>query len=434
MADAVSDSGRPLARDGALSRNRIREELPNQPGVIAWWRTSGNWGRAGCIPKAVRYTVPGVEIKAEIPVKKKRIISSFILAVTFVAFVIALGVLRPEPLQAQANPPKYEVDPYWPKPLPDAWVTGELGTVCVDARDHVLVLNRRKLTDHELEAGRQAPPVIEFDRDGNVVNSWGDPNLLPKLLHGCSFDRDGNLWIGGGWDGMVQKYTHDGSKLLLQIGRKDVYDSSDGTSNGRALNSSHTLLFKPAAIAVDPSNGDVYIADGYGNSRVAVFDRNGGFLHQWGRQGTKAEVEAGVGGAFMLVVHCLSIGNDGLVYVCDRQGDRLQVFDKMGNFRRNIQIRTDSPQLPDESGTVVWMDFSPDPAQKYIYIVNQHNEEVDIIDHASGQIVGRFGRAGHQLGEFNHAHSLAVDSKGNVFVAEVVGGQRVQKFKIVGNQ
>ena len=163
---------------------------------------------------------------------KKKIISSFILAVTLVALAIAPGVLRPEPLQAQGNPPKYEVDPYGPKPLPDAWVTGELGTVCVDAQDHVLVLNRRKLTDHELEAGRQAPPVIEFDRDGNVVNSWGDPNLLPKLLHGCSFDRDGNLWIGGGGDGMVQKYTHDGSKMLLQIGTKGLFDSSTGLITG----------------------------------------------------------------------------------------------------------------------------------------------------------------------------------------------------------
>ena len=135
-----------------------------------------------------------------------------------------------------------------------------------------------------------------------------------------------------------RNYSHSG-KLLMQIGNRGVVDTSDGTLKGRALNSSHTQFYMPSDIAVDPTNGDVYVADGYGNSRLAVFDRSGKFLRQWGHQGTKEEANAGVGGAFMQVVHCLVIGNDGLVYVCDRQSGRIQVFDNMGNFKNNIWIQ-----------------------------------------------------------------------------------------------
>jgi DNA-binding beta-propeller fold protein YncE len=234
---------------------------------------------------------------------------------------------------------------------------------------------------------------------------------------------------------MVQKYTHDGSKLLLQIGTRGVYDTSDETVTGRALNSSHTAFFKTAGVAVDPVNQDVYFGDGYGNSRVVVFDRNGHYLRQWGRQGTKAEAEAGVAGAFMQVVHCVTIGNDGLVYVCDRQGDRVQVFDKMGKFQRNIWIRNGTPHMPDApAGTVQQVAFSPDQAQKFMYVGNEHNEEIDILDHASGQIIGSFGRVGHQVGEFGHIHSIAMDSKGNLYTGEVNWGKRIQKFKLVANQ
>ena len=215
--------------------------------------------------------------------------------------LFSIEIVRPTLASAASQPgsgvPHYEVDPNWPKPLPDNWVTGQLGGVCVDAQDHVFVVNRQDLEEKETETGTSAPSVIEFDLDGNVVNSFGDPNVLPKSLHGCFVDRDGNFWVAGSGDGIVQKYSHDGSKLLLQIGVRGIVDSSDGTLNGRALNSSHTAFFNPAGIAVDPSDGDIYIADGYDNRRVAVFNRSGEFLRQWGHQGTTAEAEAGTGGA-----------------------------------------------------------------------------------------------------------------------------------------
>jgi DNA-binding beta-propeller fold protein YncE len=364
--------------------------------------------------------------------KPKRKTTSLIIAATLGLF-IALGTISPLPLQGQVKAPRFELDVSWPKPLPEHWVLGWQGGVCVDARDHVFIVDRRNLTPEELEVAQPTPPVVEFDPEGNVVNSWGDPNVVPKGIHGCYFDYEGNVWLAGNADGIVQKYTHDGSKLLLQIGKRGVFDTSDGTITGRALNSSHTQFFKPAGVAVDPGNGDVYVADGYGNSRVAVFDRNGGFLRQWGRQGTKAEVVAGMGGVFMQVVHCVVLGNDGLLYVCDRQGDRVEVFDKMGSFKRNILINSEPAQMPDTTGMAMWVAFSPDQQQRFMYVPDEHDDQVVALDHASGQILSRFGRPGYQPGNFEHPHALAVDSKGNIYVNETVG-RRLQRFKMVSSQ
>ena len=355
------------------------------------------------------------------------------------ATVVALGICLAPPARAQETAPRFEVDSAWPKPLPNNWTTGQVGGVCVDSEDHVFIVNRRNLTEKELLAAKQAPPIIEFDAAGKTINSFGDPNVVPSSIHGCTTDHEGNVYVAGNHDGIIQKYSPEG-KLLLQIGTRGVVDTSDGELTvqagggglaGRAMNAGHNSFFLPAAIAVDPGNGDIYVADGYGNSRIAVFDRAGHFLRQWGRQGSKAEVEAGVGGVFMQVVHCVTMGNDGLVYVCDRQGDRIEVFDKMGNFQKNILVHTGGEHIPDLWGTVWWIAFSPDPAQKYLYVANGRNEQIHILDHATGQLLGSFGRPGHQVGEFDHAHTMAVDSKGNLYVAETDWGERVQKFKPV---
>jgi DNA-binding beta-propeller fold protein YncE len=322
---------------------------------------------------------------------------------------------------------KFEVDPSWPKPLPEGWITGQLGGVCSDAHDHIVVVNRSDITAEEAETSQQAPPIIMFDIAGNLVRSWGDPNIVPNSIHGCAFDPDNNVWVGGNSDGIIQKYSHEG-KLLIQIGARGTFDSVDGTAKGAPKNSSPDHLFFPAGIAVDPANGDIYVADGYGNRRVAVFDKNGKFLRQWGRQATDDETRSGVGGAFSKVVHCIALGNDGLVYVCDRQGDRVQVFDKHGKFQRNIWIKTGTPALPDPRGTAWWVAFSRDPGQRYMYVMNGRNEQVHILDHETGKILASFGRPGHQLGNFIHGHTMAIDSKGNLYVAETDWGRRVQRF------
>jgi DNA-binding beta-propeller fold protein YncE len=321
----------------------------------------------------------------------------------------------------------FEVDPSWPKPLPEGWITGQLGGVCADSHDHIVVVNRRDITAEEAETSQQAPPIIMFDSAGSVIASWGDPNVVPHSIHGCAFDPDNNVWVGGNDDGIIQKYSHEG-KLLTQIGTRGKFDSSDGTSKGASQNASHERFFNPAGIAIDPANGDIYVADGYGNRRVAVFDKNGKFLRQWGRQASEEEARAGAGGAFIRIVHCIAIGNDGLVYVCDRQGDRVQVFDKTGKFQRNIWIKTGTPTLPDPRGTAWWVAFSRDARQQYMYVMNGRNEVVHILDHESGKILASFGRPGHQLGNFIHGHTMAVDSRGNIYVAETDWGRRVQRF------
>ena len=331
---------------------------------------------------------------------------------------------------AQTSVPRYEVDTSWPKPFPDRWILGGLGGVCVDARDHVFILNRQDILEGELNAGRLAPPIIEVDADGALINSWGDPKLLDPRLHSCFFDADDNIWIASSPSGMVQKYSHDGRTLLFQIGTKGVLDSSDGTVKGTPLNSNAAKFFMPSSLFVDPKNGDVYVSDGEsrnGNRRIAVIDRRGTFLRQWQPEG-------------MQTVHCMAVSADGSVYVCNREGSRIQVYDKMGVFIKNIDVpwkpytlQAGGDVVPRQSGgSVVSLELSRDPGQRLMYVINQNNAQVEIFDRASGMIRSVVGRgAGHFPGQFDQPHGLAVDSQGNFYVTEN-RGRRIQKFKPVG--
>jgi len=350
-----------------------------------------------------------------------------LLKCRLLSLIAAVALGSPNPVRAQARIPTYVVDPAWPKPLPDQWVLGGLGGVCVDVRDHVFILNRQDLIDGDLNAARMAPPIIELDPSGAVVNAWGDPMVLDPRLHSCHVDKDNNIWIASSPSGMVQKYSHDGRTLLLQIGKKGVLDSSDGTVKGQPLNSNASQFFMPSSIYVDPENGDVYVSDGEnpgGNRRVAVMDRNGTFLRQWQPDG-------------MRTVHCMMGAADGLVYVCNRQQSRIQIYDKAGRFIRNIEVpwkpvTPPSGGKPVESGgSAVALDFSHDANQTLIFVINQNNSRVEVIDRATGSILSNFGRAGHFPGEFDQPHGIAVDSHGNVYIAEN-RGRRIQKFVPAG--
>ena len=384
-----------------------------------------------------------------------------IIAGTCVAWLIASAINYLPPLQAQSAVPKYEVDPLWPK-LPDNWVVGPLGGACIDAQDHVFVLHRQEgLTEDMLKARDRsdgakprikAPPVMEFDPEGNLVNSWGDTKVLGEYLHDCLVDKDTNVWIAAAHSGIVQKYSRDG-KLLFQIGKSGVFDSIDGTAKGKPLNSNAAQFFGPSAVDVDPQNGDVYVADGHGggNTRIAVLDKNGKFLRQWRLHHTEAEKD------IEEIPHCMRLSNDGLVYVCDRIANRVQVFDKMGDFKKNIEIpwkkytaededlrkycltlwRTFAPcalvQKIGVGNSAISLDFSPEPNQRFLYVVNQNQREVDIMDRATGKVLATIGHGTGLFfqGQLFDAIRAAVDSKGNVYVAEDEG-RRLQRFKAVG--
>src|SRR5205085_9416553 len=233
--------------------------------------------------------------------------------------------------RAQTLAPRFEVDLSYPKPLPNKWVTGGIGGHCIDAQDHVLLLNRQDVLDGDLNSGHLAPLMIELDPTGKVVHSWGNPNLIEGTvaglrngptqfrLHTCHFDQDNNVWIASSPGGMIQKYIHDGSKLLQQVGRKGVFDTSDGTVKGKPLNSNAARFTSIANIHVDRGNGDIYVADGEtrnSNSRIMVLDAKGNFLRQWPIDDMDS-------------VHCMAIANDGTVYVCNRYGNQIRQYDKM---------------------------------------------------------------------------------------------------------
>ena len=330
--------------------------------------------------------------------------------------------------------PRFELDPDWPRiPMGDNWLTGGLGGMCIDSRDHVYLLNRQNVVPDDLDGAALAPPVIELDPGGSVVRGWGDPELLGPRLHDCHVDQAQNIWIVASGTGHIQKYSPDGSRLLMQIGESGVYDSSDGTRQGRPLNSDRARFFLPAALDVDPLNGDIYVADGElpgGNARIAVLNKEGEFLRQWPLFRTDSDRD------ITRLPHCLRLSRDGLVYVCDRRADRVQVFDRQGGFIRNLFVNfTPVSSTADRSsggrGSAVVLDFSPDPDQRYLYVINQNSVMVEVLDRQSGRLLTRFGNGpGRYRGQFTLPHGIGVDSRGNVFVAEQEG-RRIQKFTLV---
>ena len=344
---------------------------------------------------------------------------------------ILVLILSAWTIGAQAQP-RFEVDTTWPQPLPAGWIFAQIGGVCVDSHDHIAIVDRNNITDEETQTNIPVPTFVMFDMAGKVVNSWGDPDVVPTDVHGCSFDADDNLWVGGNGDAIVQGDRHDG-ELILQIGTKGLFDTDDGTEGGEFTNMSRERLNLPSGAVVD--DGEIFISDGYGNKRVVVFDTEGNYLRQWGNLATEQERVAGTPGTFASVVHCIAVSNEGLVYVCDRQGSRVQVFDKAGNHVRDIRIaRTDDHvEDPVLRGTAWWVAFSPDEEQQYLYVMNGAEEKLHILNHETGETLSTFGRPGHMAGDFTHGHTIDTDSAGNLYVAETNYGRRVQRFNLVAD-
>ena len=369
--------------------------------------------------------------------------------------------------------PEYKVDPFWPKPLPNNWLISEIAGLAVDSRDHVWAFQRPgRLSEEELGAAQDppisicckpAPWILEFDPESNVVQSWGGPGPgydWPEVEHGLFVDHENNVWIGGEGldDHQVLKFNSEGT-FLLQIGQAGKTGGNDHTK----------FLGNPTDMEVDPQTNEVYIADGYLNRRVIVFDaETGEYKRHWGAYGNKPEdFEPGIyydGGKYMKagpdgeptdpglfppiapgrrapgsettyspndppsqqfnIVHALRITHDGLVYVADRTNNRIQVFQKDGTFVKEVIIAKKTRG----DGSTWDVDVSPDEKQTFLYVADGINQQVWILRREDLEIVGSFGRRGHGAGEFHWLHRVAVDSQGNLYTGEVSRGRRLQKW------
>ena len=352
------------------------------------------------------------------------------------AFLAAVAVRRLVATALAAEPPHMQVDPFWPKPLPHNWLLGEVSGVAVDAADHVWIIQRPgTLTPDEKGAALHpprsiccvpAPPVIEFDPAGNVLRAWGGPGRGYDWFHnehGIYVDPNGFVWVGGNGanDGQVLKFTQDGH-FVLQIGHP---------AHGAASNDT-TRLGRPADVAVDPAAREVYVADGYANRRIIVFDsESGAYKRHWGAYGGRPadtaqhyHPKAPLPRQFGTPVHCVILARDGLLYVCDRQFDRIQVFHKDGRFVAEWRVAPNTLGMGSVWDLALW----PDAGQTLLFNADGENNQVRILRRTDGTVLGAFGRSGRQAGQFHWVHSLAIDSHGNVFTTEVDTGKRVQRF------
>lgn len=343
--------------------------------------------------------------------------------------------------------PLFEVDPFWPKPLPGHWLIGPTIGVTTDANDGVWIVQRNTpdqfVANTEIGAAqdpplseccRPGPPVLHFDADGNLLHAWGGPGTetgnytWPQSNHGITVDGQGNVWIGGngGQDRHILKFTAEG-RFLAQY----------GTPGAEPTNTSRTNFNQVAKVSFVPELNEIFVADGYGNRRVAVLDAaTGAMKRMWGARGN-APVDGPVPAyqpgetppeQFRTPVHCADRAKDGLVYVCDRPTNRISVFRTDGTFVRETII---APATRSQ-GSVWDVAFSNDPQQTFMYLADGQNMKVYVMNRQSLEILYSFGDGGRQPGLFFAVHSIATDRQGNIFTTETYEGSRLQKFRYMG--
>ena len=389
-----------------------------------------------------------------------RLAGAGLVAVALVALVAGRAVVSSAGRQASrgAEIPVFEYDPTWPKPLPNNWLTGNIGAIAIDSKDHIWIAQRPGSTTnlserYGLEGLSEccfpAPPVMEFDQAGNLLQSWGPIHddkgaLLGKQPagptypagtwmsseHGIYVDHKDNVWLGANSaPSQILKFTRDG-KFLLRIGKEEAKSSND-TMN----------LAGPTGIVVDATTNEVFIGDGYRNRRVVVFDADtGAYKRHWGAYGTKppdgplggtpieGQYDPNVRSKQFATVHCLMQSKDRLLYVCDRVNNRIQVFKLDGTYVSEVVI---APQTKG-FGVVHGIGFSSDKGQRFLYVGDGANKKIWILQRDDLKILGSFSSGGRGGGQILIAHTLVSDSKGNVYVGETINNNRVQRFKFMG--
>ena len=348
--------------------------------------------------------------------------------------------------QSKQQLPVFEPDPLWSQALPNTWVTGQVGGVAVDSHDNVWVFHRPEtIPDGEKAASLKppqaeccipAPSVLQFDASGKFLHAWGGPGSGYEWFrseHGIFVDHRDNVWLSGNAkeDNQILKFTTQG-KFLLQIGHAGKNRGSNDTEN----------LGGPAGLFVDRKTNELYVADGYFNHRVIVFDADTGkYKRHWGAYGKRPDdaivfppraqlIQGPAPQGFNNPVHAVLVSNDDLVYVGDRTNNRLQVFKTDGTFVKEIFIARNTLQA---EGTVHAFAVSPDKEQRFLYVVDGSNKTVRVLNRQTLEIVGSIGgHAGHNAREFFHIHGIAADSKGNLYLGEVNNGQRYYKYALKG--
>ena len=384
----------------------------------------------------------------------------FYVAGSFVAALVVLGLAQSvvgRVAQAQARnsvmAPRFEVDPFWPKPLPNHWLLGNSIGVFVDARDNVWMVHRgvanlnrdeNGIANQIAECCAPAPPVLAFSASGDLIKSWGGPGPgyeWPTSNHGIAIDQNGAVWIGGNGpgDSQIMKFTQDG-KFIAQYGKANARQSGTdpkGQPNFTPNSNDPDNFGRVAKITIDAKANEAYISDGYFNHRVAVLDQSTGKMKRyWGAYGAKPDdtdlgpynPSAPPAKQFRNPVHCAEPSVDGLVYVCDRVNDRIQVFRPNGTFVKEVFIAKNTKA----AGSVWDIAFSRDAQQKYIYLTDGQNDRIYILLRDTLQVLTSFGDGGRYPGQFFGVHSIAVDSKGNSYTTETYEGKRIQKFVYKG--
>jgi DNA-binding beta-propeller fold protein YncE len=364
--------------------------------------------------------------------------------------------------QAGGQVPRFEVDRLWPKPLPNLWILGSVNGVTVDAQDHIWLVHGGNATLAANEKGpannpptstccAAAPQVLEYDMAGNLLGRWGGPGQgyeWPSAPHGIAVDPKGSVFIGGIQAGSIQGRPDPPrpagrggaappplpptDAMVLKFSRTGQFQSQIGKAAAVEGNDGKTTLYRPAGLAVDSAANELYIADGLGNRRVLVVDATtGAYKRHWGAYGEKPDdaelppYDAAAPPARQFRgVTCVEISRDGMVYVCDRMNNRIQVFQKDGKFLREAIIA--KATLGD--GAVWDLAFSPDPKQQFVYVADGHNKKVRVLRRDNLTEVSSFGQGGRLPGTFYAVGSIAVDSRGNVYTGETSEGKRIQKW------
>ncbi len=337
--------------------------------------------------------------------------------------------------------PIYEVDPTWPPTLPNNWILGDIRGLFADENDHLWIIHMpSSLTPQEIGAAVKppiadccvpAPPVLELDADGKVLRSWGGPGdgyTWFDQEHGIYIDHNGFVWTGTSNGMHVMKFTQDG-KHVLTIGEPGVNKGSNDPDH----------LGGPANFYVEPKTNEIFIADGYINKRVVVYDAaSGKYKRHWGAYGKQPDdtqkysypVDVKNPPQQYSTLHGLVGSKDGLIYVSDRRGNRIQVFRQNGEYLMERFVRPETGG----SGSGFSLQFSRDAEQSLLYLIDGTNQRVWILRRKDLAILDRFSKPGRQAGEMIRAHMIAIDSKNRMYTGEAGNGRRIQRWILKGTR